>query len=131
MVVDNDFFGVWILASVLCENASHAVVDVRQSAELLVVLQELVRVYLMNEHFKRDVRVDGVSHFDDLEKPVARGVLVVVLSINHVDDVVAALHNALLGWLRQVLRISVAREVLDGEGYMRVVVNHYVGVISL
>lgn len=59
--------GGLLLGCILLEEASHVLGYLIERVELLLVLQELVSVYLVDEHLESNGWVHAVSHFDDLE----------------------------------------------------------------
>ena len=70
----------------LLQQPPHVLTDLVERVKFLLVLLEHVGVHFVDEHFERDGRVDCMGHFYDFEQLVAGHILVLLVSINHIDQ---------------------------------------------
>jgi len=76
-------------------------------------------VDLVDEHFVRNARLDIVRGNDELSEPHTRVLVVLGLSVNHVDQCATVTHHSRLIRLESVI----SREVHHAELNVRVVIH--------
>ena len=68
------------------QQPSHVRLDSIETLNLLVVIHEHIRVYLVNEHFVPDVLLDDAHLLNDLEELLACALVVRPVCVNDIDE---------------------------------------------
>jgi hypothetical protein len=112
VVIDaGEVVGHLAIALVVLEQALHVGLDLVETVRLLVVIHEHVRVHLVNEHFIVQVRLDARRQLNQFLQLYARGLVLLLLRVDYVDERAALRDLA----LEIVLKLVVAWEVYQIE----------------
>ena len=82
----------------LGQELSHVFLNLIQAVHLLFVRQEHIRVNLVNEDFVLYVLVDAGAGMNDISELLAVALVVLWLSINHIDQSAAVLDGCYILW---------------------------------
>lgn len=108
VVVDTgEVVGHLAFALVVLQEALHVGLDLVETVRLLVVIHKHVRVNLVDEHFIVKVRLDARRQLNQFLQLYARGLVLLLLRVNYVDERAALRDLA----LEVVLKLVVAWEV--------------------
>jgi len=76
----------------LLQQPSHVRLDSIETLNLLVIIHEHIRVYLVNEDFVPDVLLDHARLLNDLEELLAGALVVRPVRVNDIDESATVLY---------------------------------------
>ena len=109
------------------EQLLHEFLDIIEAVHLLIIREEHVSVYLVNEDFVADIFLQGATGLDQVSQSGAWLLVFLLLGVDHVDQRATVLDSSDISW-GGLFELSSPWEVLNGKLNVLVIVDLYQGI---